>query len=186
MLATNIPVSVLHSPMQPPLATSEADFVQILDQHQHLLHKVCRMYARTSEEQNDLFQDMVVQLWRAWPQFRHQCKISTWMYRIALNVAISGLRRKRLPTETLTEQAWNIPDRSEPELPDRLQQLYAALDRLSPVEKSFALLLLEDYNYEEIAAITGLSEAHLRVKIFRIKEKLRSILNPSLQHKQAP
>lgn len=133
------------------------------------------MYARTEDLRRDLFQDMVVQLWRAWPTFRRESKVSTWMYRIALNVAISSLRRPVLETEALTEHQNQIPV-EEKEAPDAVAHLYAALDGLSAVEKSFALLMLEDYAYEEIAEITGLKAGHVRVKIFRIREKLKTIL----------
>lgn len=133
------------------------------------------MYARTEEGRRDLFQDIVVQMWRAWPRFRQESKVSTWMYRISLNVAISGLRRPELPTETLTEAQHHLPG-TEKELPDEVLRLYAALEGLSKSEKSLALLFLDDYSYEEMAQITGLGADHLRVKLFRIREKLRTIL----------
>lgn len=116
-----------------------------------------------------------MQLWRAWPNFRRGSKPSTWMYRIALNVAISGLRRQRVPTETLSEAQHHLPA-PEAGPPDDVTRLYAALDNLSPVEKSLALLMLEDHSYEEMAQITGLTTDHLRVKTHRIREKLRTLI----------
>lgn len=154
---------------------TESEFLTHLETHQGILHKVCRLYARTEDTRRDLFQDIVAQMWRAWPNFRNGSKVSTWMYRIALNVAISGLRRRVLPTEALTEAEHRLPA-SEPERSDEIARLYAALEALSPVEKSFALLLLDDYSYEEMAEITGLGTDHLRVKMFRIREKLKTIL----------
>lgn len=133
------------------------------------------MYARTDEARRDLFQDIVAQMWRAWPNFRHGSKVSTWMYRIALNVAISGLRKSTLPTETLTEEQYRLPQ-TESETPDEVARLYAALDGLNKVEKSFAILFLDDYSYEEMAQVTGLTTDHLRVKMFRIREKLRTLI----------
>lgn len=133
------------------------------------------MYARTEDARRDLFQDIAAQMWRAWPNFRRDSKVTTWMYRIALNVAISGLRKPVLPTEVLTDEQHRLPA-TEPEMPEAVVRLYAALDGLTKVEKSFALLLLDDYSYEEMAQITGLTTEHLRVKMFRIREKLRTIL----------
>lgn len=122
-----------------------------------------------------MFQDIVAQMWRAWPAFRHDCKVSTWMYRIALNVAISGMRKKELQTTELTE-AQHIVPAGEQETPDAYARLYSALERLSPSEKSLALLYLEDHSYEEMSQITGLSADNLRVRMFRIREKLKTIL----------
>jgi len=158
-----------------PATTNESEFIALLEAHQAILHKVCRMYARTEEARRDLFQDIAAQMWRAWPNFRQGSKVSTWMYRIALNVAISGLRKPSLPTETLTDEQHRLPA-SDPDVPDAVARLYAALDGLTRVEKSFALLFLDDYSYEEMAQITGLTTEHLRVKMFRIREKLRVLL----------
>jgi len=158
-----------------PATPAEADFLTVLEANQAILHQVCRMYARTEEARRDLFQDIVAQMWRAWPNFRHGSKVSTWMYRIALNVSISGLRRPTLPTETLTEAQHGLPV-TETEMSDQVARLYAALDALSKIEKSLALLLLDDYSYEEMAQITGLGTDHLRVKMFRIREKLRTLI----------
>lgn len=162
--------------MSKPATPAESKFLSLLEINQAILHKVCRMYARTEEARRDLFQDIAAQMWKAWPNFRRDSKVSTWMYRIALNVAISGLRRPVLPTETLTEVQHSLPA-AEPEAPERIAALYAALDKLSKVEKSFALLLLDDYSYEEMAQITGLGTDHLRVKMFRIREKLRTLIH---------
>lgn len=161
--------------MSKPATPAESEFLSLLEDNQGILHKVCRMYARTEDARRDLFQDIVVQMWRAWPNFRQGSKVSTWMYRIALNVAISGLRRRQTPTEALTETQYRLPV-AEPEDSERVARLYAALDALSPVEKSFALLLLDDYTYEEMADITGLTTDHLRVKMFRIREKLKILI----------
>ena len=172
--ATNT-ANIIYKRVSRPVTPSEAEFLSLLENNQGILHKVCRMYARTEEARRDLFQDIVVQMWRAWPNFRQGSKVSTWMYRIALNVAISGLRRPFLSTETLTEAQYRLPA-TEAEISDPVSRLYDALDGLSKVERSFALLLLEDYSYEEITEITGLNAGHLRVKMFRIREKLRTLL----------
>ncbi len=161
--------------MSKPAISTESEFIALLEANQGIVHKVCRMYARTGEAQRDLFQDIAAQMWKAWPNFRRDSKVSTWMYRIALNVAISGLRRQILPTETLSEEQYRLPA-IETEMPEPIARLYVALDGLTKVEKSLALLLLDDYSYDEMAQITGLSTDHLRVKMFRIREKLRTLI----------
>ncbi|MEZ4966668.1 MAG: sigma-70 family RNA polymerase sigma factor [Saprospiraceae bacterium] len=165
----------IRSEVSKPVHATEAAFLSLLETHQGILHKVCRMYARSEEARRDLFQDIVVQMWRAWPQFRQESKASTWMYRIALNVAVSGLRRSAPPTEAITEAQHRFPD-AGPAHSGAVERLYAALEGLNKVEKSCVLLLLDDYSYEEMAAITGLDAGHLRVKMFRIRKKLQSLI----------
>ena len=161
--------------MSKPATSEEQQFLALLEAHQNIVHKVCRMYARSEEARRDLFQDIVAQMWRAWPAFRQDCKVSTWMYRIALNVAIAGQRKPELHTAELTDAQHLVPA-GEQEMPDAHARLYAALERLSLSEKSLALLYLEDHTYEEMAQITGLSADNLRVRMFRIREKLKMIL----------
>lgn len=173
LLATNSSKSFKQ--VSKPATSEEQQFLALLEAHQNIVHKVCRMYARSEEARRDLFQDIVAQMWRAWPAFRQDCKVSTWMYRIALNVAIAGQRKQELPTAELTDTQHLVPA-GEQEMPDAHARLYAALERLSLSEKSLALLYLEDHTYEEMAQITGLSADNLRVRMFRIREKLKMIL----------
>ena len=173
LLATNS--SKPFKQVSKPATSEEQQFLALLQAHQNIVQKVCRMYARSEEARRDLFQDIVAQMWRAWPAFRQDCKVSTWMYRIALNVAIAGQRKQELPTAELTDTQHLVPA-GESEMPDAHARLYAALERLSLSEKSLALLYLEDHTYEEMAQITGLSADNLRVRMFRIREKLKMIL----------
>ena len=143
-----------------------------------MLYKVCRLYCFTEADRQDLFQEIVIQLWRSWPAFRREAKFSTWLYRIALNTAISGLRRQhRLITPTDPEQLptelQDIQYSADKE--EQLQLLYAAIDRLTEVEKALTMLYLEDRSYQEMEEILGISQNNLRVKMNRIKDKLRKI-----------
>ena len=143
-----------------------------------MLYKVCRLYCFTEVDRQDLFQEIVIQLWRSWPTFRREAKFSTWLYRIALNTAISGLRRQhRLITPTDPEQLptelQDIQYSADKE--EQLQLLYAAIDRLTEVEKALTMLYLEDRSYQEMEEILGISQNNLRVKMNRIKDKLRKI-----------
>ncbi len=135
----------------------EQFFVQTINQNQGILHKVCRIYCHNQEDHNDLFQEIVLQLWKAFPSFRSESKITTWMYRIALNTAISGLRKKKITLTELEKISFQIEDKKEITIEEDLQQLYKAIEYLSDIEKSIVLLYLEDKPYEEIAEITGTS-----------------------------
>lgn len=154
----------------------EQQFVQTINQNQGILHKVCRIYCRNQEDHNGLFQEIVLQLWKAFPAFRNESKISTWMYRIALNTAISGLRKKKIQTTELENLSIQIEDKQAENIDEALKQLYKAIEYLSDIEKSIVLLYLEDKPYDEIAEITGITANYVAVKMNRIKEKLRTLL----------
>jgi RNA polymerase sigma-70 factor (ECF subfamily) len=156
----------------------QEEFIRLVDEHRGMLYKVCRLYCFTEVDRQDLFQEIVIQLWRSWPAFRREAKFSTWLYRIALNTAISGLRRQhRLITPTDPEQLptelQDIQYSADKE--EQLQLLYAAIDRLTEVEKALTMLYLEDRSYQEMEEILGISQNNLRVKMNRIKDKLRKI-----------
>ena len=135
------------------------------------------MYTSNQDDHNDLFQEMVLQLWKAFPSFRNEAKITTFMYRIALNTAISGIRKKKVKTTELESISFQIQETTEENFNDELKLLYASIEQLSDVEKSIVLLFLEDKPYDEIAEITGISANYVAVKMNRIKEKLRKLLN---------
>ena len=165
-------------------ATPSADFVAALHEYQPLLRRVARLYCQDADDRQDLFQEMVLQLWRAWPRYVPQsgAKLSTWFYRIALNVAISNLRqrtRRLAPTELNVEAlAVALAPETGFDADDRAQ-LYRAIGRLSEIDKAFVLLYLEDRSYEEMADILGISQNNVRVKMHRVQEKLRSLLVPA-------
>ncbi|GGG58564.1 RNA polymerase sigma factor [Hymenobacter glacieicola] len=161
------------------VSVASASFVAHINAHQPLLLRICRMYCAAAGDQQDLYQEIVLQLWRAYPRYEARAKFSTWLYRIALNVAISDLRqRTRKPA----------PERFGPALPDvaalpdsgpnadDLAQLYRAIARLSDVEKAFVLLYLEERTYEEMADILGITQNNVRVKMHRVQDKLRHFL----------
>jgi RNA polymerase sigma factor (sigma-70 family) len=157
------------------VASPDAAFVDLLFTHQHLVHKVCRVYCPVEEDRRDLFQEIALQLWRAYPQFKGEAKITTWIYRIALNVAISGLRKTKDPPARLSEAMYQIPDDQAPE-PDRLDMLYQAMYVLTDIEKALLLLYFEDKTMDEIADLTGITANNVRVKMHRIREKLKRLV----------
>jgi len=143
-----------------------------------MLYKVCRVYCFAEEDRQDLFQEMIVQLWRSWPRFRGESKFSTWLYRIALNTAISDLRKQRRrpsPVE-ISEIPSPLQELPHPgEEAEQLQQLYAAIDKLSEIEKALVMLYLEDKSYDEMEEIMGINQNNLWVKMARIRDKLRKM-----------
>ncbi len=153
----------------------EKEFLTLIHLHQRIIHKVSRMYTDHTEDRKDLFQDIVFQLWKSYPSFKGTAKISTWMYRIALNTALAA-RRKSKPELYYNEI---LPEKAEEVFADdeREAYLYIALKKLPESERALIALLLEDLSYQEIAEITGLSVSNTGVKINRIKEKLKNILN---------
>lgn len=154
----------------------EEEFLHIVGKHQNIIHKVSRMYRNTKEDQEDLYQEIVFQLWKAFPHFRGESKVSTWMYRIALNTSIATFRKKTLAVEHIS----GIPEQLHPTEPheasENEERMYWALQQLNDAEKAIIALYLEDYSYREIADITGISETYVGVRINRIKNKLRTII----------
>jgi len=151
-------------------------FIQKIEQHQGIIYKVSKMYRDTSQDQEDLYQDIVLQLWKAYPGFKGDSKISTWMYRIALNTAMTTFRKAKIE---LTFKD-NIPDKlagsNEQQLSDKEEQLFAAFRTLNKADRSILALYLEAYSYSEIAEVIGISEAYVAVKMSRIKSKLKENL----------
>lgn len=157
---------------------AEKEFEQRISENELLLYKVCRMYAYTEVDRQDLFQEIVIQLWKTFEKFRGESKFSTWMYRVAINTAISGLRRKKdfISSYEPSELPVNISDdHSAQQAEENLQQLYKAIEQLNDVEKAIVMLYMEDKPYEEMEEILGITQGTLRVKMSRIKDKLREL-----------
>jgi RNA polymerase sigma-70 factor, ECF subfamily len=155
----------------------EKKFVNLINEHQGLIHKVCIMYENDLEVRNDLFQEIVLQLWRSFPSFRGEAKITTWMYRIALNTAISGFRKgtRQIKTEDLREAHFNISDHNG-ESEENLQKLQWAIRQLNEIDRAMIMMALEEVPYEEIAETIGISQNNVRVRMNRIREKLRKLM----------
>lgn len=157
---------------------AEKDFEHLVREHELLLYKICRLYTYTEADRQDLFQDIVIQLWRAYPRFKGESGITTWLYRVALNTAISGLRRsKRNPgTADLAPALEQLGDSNTGnDEEEKLQQMYNAIEQLTEIEKAIVMLYMEDRSYQEMEDILGIGQGTLRVKMNRIKEKLRQL-----------
>ncbi|EGV44364.1 sigma-70 family RNA polymerase sigma factor [Bizionia argentinensis JUB59] len=161
--------------------TLEHNFVEQLEANQNIVHKVCRLYTNNQDAHNDLFQEVVIQLWKAYPKFRGDSKFSTWMYRVALNTAITLYRKKkrRINTQEFESVEFKIKAEEYDDTEEQqLKLLYSAVKELNDIEKALVFLYLEDKNYKEISETMGISEVNARVKMSRIKTKLKTILNP--------
>ncbi|HET8735568.1 MAG TPA: sigma-70 family RNA polymerase sigma factor [Pricia sp.] len=159
----------------------EHQFVNELENNQNIVHKVCTLYTHDREAHNDLFQEITIQLWKAYPKFRGDSKFSTWMYRIALNTAITLYRKskRRIRTQDYESAIFKIrADDYDATEEKQLKLMYKALSQLGDIEKALVFLYLEDKNYQEISETLGISEVNARVKMSRIKAKLRIVLNP--------
>jgi len=157
----------------------EREFLQIIKKNQGIIHKVCNIYCDDQEDRNDLFQEIVAQLWKSFPSFREESKFSTWMYRVALNTAITSFKKtKRRPDQNrLTFDNFQVKDENyNIEIEEEIKNLHKAVAQLTGVEKSIVLLFLENKKYEEIAEITGITQNYVRVKMNRIKKKLKKFM----------
>lgn len=141
--------------------------------HKGILIKLCRAYTDNQEDFEDHFQEVCLQIWKSRTRFQAQCKWSTWVYRITLNVTMLKKRKKKatlesdIHTEIITSEAFGDED---------LQLLYAAIQKLSEVDKAIIVLYLESKSYKEIAEITGLEVSAIGTRIHRIKTKLKIII----------
>ncbi len=159
----------------------EKEFIQLITEHQGIIHKVCRMYCRNPADAEDLFQEITLQLWRSYPVFNKYAKVSTWMYRLALNTAITRLRKSsiRASWQPLTSRNYNAAQPNEQRLDVEYdQELQKALNTLNKFDKALVLLYLDEKSYKEIAEIMGVTESNIGVKINRIKKKLKQLLTP--------
>lgn len=134
------------------------------------------MYANETDTPDDLFQEVVINLWKGFPDFRGESKIQTWMYRISLNTCITFLRKsgKRPITQTLTDEHLEYTESGDM---SAIKELYLLINQLNAFEKAIILLYLEDRSYDEIAQIVGITKINVGVRITRIKEKLTQMTN---------
>ncbi len=159
----------------------EHKFISEFQINQNIIHKVCRIYTTNQEAHNDLFQEITIQLWKAYPKFRGDSKLSTWMYRIGLNTAITLYRKSKRSVRTQDFdsvlhkiESTDYDDTEE----QQLKLMYKAIHQLSDIDKALIFLYLEDKNYKEISKTIGISEVNARVKMNRIKTRLKKLLNP--------
>ncbi|WP_298764560.1 RNA polymerase sigma factor [uncultured Polaribacter sp.] len=159
----------------------ETNFLADFDANQNIAHKICRLYTTNQSAHNDLFQEITIQVWKNYPKFRGDSKFSTWMYRVALNTAISLYRKstRQIKTQDFDAVSFKIKATDYDDTEElQLKALYKAVHQLNDIEKALIFLYLEDKPYKEISETLGISSVNARVKMNRAKEKLKNILNP--------
>ncbi len=161
------------------MENKEKTFSELITKNQRIIHKVCRIYTDDQEAHNDLFQEIVLQLWRSFDSFKGDSKFSTWMYRVGLNTAITYIRKKNKSAITLSLEEHHYQHLSndyDEDRQEKLDLLYSSLKFLNDVERALVLLYLEDMNYKEISETLGITEGNARVKMNRVKNKLKEIM----------
>lgn len=157
---------------------TEQEFVNIIRENERIIYKVCSFYRSDEFPLADLYQEVVYNLWVGLPKFRNECSISTWIYRIAINTCISGIRKEtKRPKGTIAISSlaeWL----AEPEsMNDEIREMYRMINQLKTLEKTIVLLYLEEKSYQEIADITGLTLCNVATKLKRAKEKMKQMCN---------
>jgi RNA polymerase sigma-70 factor, ECF subfamily len=151
----------------------EKQFLELLYKHQNIIHKICHIYVLDTTDREDLFQEITLQAWKSFPTFRGQSQFSTWLYRVALNTAISFRKKERkqqflISAETLPDIAATYDFTEE-----QFAALHKAISSLSDIEKALILLYMENLSYNDIGEILGISANNVAVKMNRIKTKLK-------------
>ena len=154
----------------------EKEFLKSIYDYQKIIYRVCKTYRDSREDQEDLFQEIVYQLWKSYPSFKGESKISSWIYRIALNTAIAIYRKPKLPVDYVVEMPEQIYTGVEQQASEIEERLFDALRTLNDTEKALISLFLDDFTYREIAEITGITESNTGVRLNRIRIKLKNIL----------
>lgn len=153
----------------------EIDFARIVREHKGAIYTVCYMFSKDEDEVADLFQDILMNLWKGFERFRGESSIRTWLYRVSLNTCISADRKKRRNGESVPlDMNIDLFDDSAEEM-KQIRMLQDRISRLRPFDRAIVLLWLENLSYDEIGAIVGISSKNVSVRLFRIKEQLRKM-----------
>lgn len=154
-----------------------ANFLELVNAHIGIAYKVCRVYFKEAEDQEDVMQEMMYQLWRSFTSFDQRSKFSTWMYSVCLNTALTYKKKsgKNLAT-TMALEHEQIADQPTLRDEETISDLYKAIDTLGAINKAIILLYLEALSYEEIAEITGLSISNVSVRLVRAKKELQKLM----------
>ena len=157
------------------METTEQEFTRLIGEHESTIYTVCYMFSKDNEEVNDLFQEILINLWRGFGQFEKRSDIRTWFYRVALNTCISIDRKKKRRGKTIP-LSMNIDLYEDNDADTRqVKQLYQRINRLAPFDRAIVLLWLEGISYDEIGDIVGISAKNVSVKLVRIREELKNM-----------
>lgn len=157
--------------------TKEQEFMKIIREHERTIYTVCYMFSKDGDEVNDLYQDILVRLWKGFETFEGKSSIRTWIYRVSLNYCINFSNREKKQRERLNMNTGCTSEESSIERNLQIKQLYKRINTLGLVDRSVVLLWLEGLSYDEIGAILGISVKNVSFKLVRIKEKLKKMSN---------
>lgn len=154
-------------------------FISDIDEHQKIIYKICHLYTNNETDFNDLYQDIVLQLWKSYTNFEGRSKLSTWIYQVALNTALYQLRKEKdkFQINLLTPSHYDIPEIPDAEKKESLLLIKELLNELSGLEKALITLYLDEYSHDEISGIMGISKTNVATRINRIKLKMKKLLN---------
>lgn len=156
------------------------EFLEVISKHQGLIRKVAAIYYQNPEDREDAFQEILVSLWKSYSTFEGRSKISTWIYRVALNTVLAGFRKasNRIHrNKTDVEISDEILPSREPDYSEEISNLYKSIEHLSDIEKAIIMFYMEEKTYDDIAEIMGMTRTNVGVKINRIKKKLKKLYN---------
>ena len=166
--------------MNPP--PDEQQFLDLINENRNRILRVCRVYSWNSADQDDLYQEILFQIWRSLPALKEKHFANTWLYRVAINTAISFVRKRASRSDRFVhfehaDLTRTIESRQETEenTDDRIANLYTAIYKLDPLEKALVTLFLEDFTYEQMAEATGISANNVGVMLHRAKKKLSGL-----------
>jgi RNA polymerase sigma-70 factor (ECF subfamily) len=160
------------------LKEKEQEFLNRIEKHKGILYKVSKMYMDNHDDQQDLFQEIVCQLWKSYDSFRNESQFSTWMYRVAVNTAIVFLRKEKRKVDKYEIASENIKeDEGDSHIKEsQIDHFYKAVQKLEKIDKAIIFYQLEGFSHKEIGDNLGISEGNARVKLNRAKEKLKEII----------
>ena len=158
------------------MTTLEKQFAQTVAEHKSTIYTVCYMFSKDADEVNDLFQEVLVNLWKGYEGFEHRSDIKTWVYRVSLNTCISQERKKKRNTTARLSMDINLFEDHDEDT-RQVDMLHKRISRLQPFDRAIVLLWLENLSYEEIGMIVGISTKNVSVRLFRIKEQLKNMSN---------
>ncbi len=156
------------------MASANSNFLQLLNQHRGIVHKIARLYADTADDQQDLYHDVVAQALEAWPRFEQRSAFSTWLYRVALNTALTWRRKEEKRMKAEAQSEWHVTENDPRQA--QIDWLYQHMRRLDPISRMLLTLRLEGYDMQQIAEITGINSNNATVKIHRAKNLLSTWL----------
>jgi RNA polymerase sigma factor (sigma-70 family) len=163
------------------MAGPDSAFIELINRNLGIAHKVSRIYFQNEPEREDVLQEMMYQLWKAYPQFKGRSAFSTWMYSVCLNTAITYRKKvSKDKTELLSSVHHEIAEHPATGKEESLRFLFEAIATLSLLNKAIVLLYLEDMSYDEIAGITGISKSNVSVRLVRIKKELEILLKEKI------